>query len=79
MVQLYASQSRQLNPAPLFVASDHDKAQRRRKYVFTDQIDIRRFVLEHPTDIDLRKVDQLWFSDVITNRLVRAGLNSSSS
>jgi hypothetical protein len=28
--------------------------------------------LEHPTDIDLRKVDQLWFLDVITNGLVRA-------
>ena len=34
--------------------------------------DIRRFILEHPTDIDLRKVDQLWFLDVITNGLVRA-------
>ena len=27
------------------------------------------FILEHPTDIDLRKVDQLWFLDVITNGL----------
>ena len=34
--------------------------------------DARRFILEHPTDIDLRKVDQLWFLDVITNGLVRA-------
>ena len=34
--------------------------------------DIRRFILEHPTDIDLRKVDQLWFLDLITNGLVRA-------
>ena len=34
--------------------------------------DVRRFILEHPTDIDLRKVDQLWFLDVITNGLVRA-------
>ena len=32
--------------------------------------DVRRFILEHPTDIDLRKVDQLWFLDVITNGLV---------
>ena len=32
--------------------------------------DIRRFILEHPTDIDLRKVDQLWFLDVITNGMV---------
>jgi hypothetical protein len=23
--------------------------------------DVRRFILEHPTDIDLRRVDQLWF------------------
>ena len=29
--------------------------------------DVRRFILEYPTDIDLRKVDQLWFLDVITN------------
>jgi hypothetical protein len=34
--------------------------------------DVRRFILEHPTDIDLRKVDQLWFRDLITNGLVRA-------
>jgi hypothetical protein len=34
--------------------------------------DIRRFVLDHPTDIDLRKVDQLWFLDLLTNGLVRA-------
>jgi hypothetical protein len=32
--------------------------------------DIRRFIVEHPTDIDLRKVDQLWFLDVITKGLV---------
>jgi hypothetical protein len=34
--------------------------------------DVRRFILEHPTDIDLRKVDQIWFLDLITNGLVRA-------
>lgn len=34
--------------------------------------DVRRFILEHPTDIDLRKVDQLWFLNLITNGLVRA-------
>ena len=34
--------------------------------------DVRRFILDHPTDIDLRKVDQLWFLDLITNGLVRA-------
>jgi hypothetical protein len=34
--------------------------------------DVRRFILQHPTDIDLRKVDQLWFLDVITNGLGRA-------
>jgi hypothetical protein len=32
--------------------------------------DVRRFILEHPTEIDLRKVDQLWFLDLITNGLV---------
>ncbi len=32
--------------------------------------DVRRFVLEHPSDIDLRKLDQLWFRDIITNGLV---------
>ena len=34
--------------------------------------DIRRFILEHPTDIDLRKVDQIWFLDLLTNGLVCA-------
>ena len=34
--------------------------------------DVRRFILQHPSDIDLRKVDQLWFLDVITNGLVRS-------
>jgi hypothetical protein len=34
--------------------------------------DVRRFILEHPTEIDLRKVDQLWFLDLITNGLVHA-------
>ena len=34
--------------------------------------DVRRFILEHPTEIDLRKVDQLWFLDLVTNGLVRA-------
>jgi hypothetical protein len=34
--------------------------------------DVRRFILEHPTEIDLRKVDQLWFLDLITNGLVRS-------
>src|SRR2546428_8128199 len=34
--------------------------------------DARRFILEHPTEIDLRKVDQLWFLDLITNGFVRS-------
>ena len=34
--------------------------------------DVRRFILEHPTDIDLRSVDQIWFLDLITNGLVCA-------
>ena len=34
--------------------------------------DVRRFILEHPTEIDLRKVDQLWFLDMITNGFVRS-------
>jgi len=33
--------------------------------------DVRRFIVEHPTNIDLRKVDQLWFLDLITNGLAR--------
>ncbi len=33
--------------------------------------DVRRFVLEHPSDIDLRKVDQLWFLDMLTNGLAQ--------
>jgi hypothetical protein len=31
--------------------------------------DVRRFILEHPTDIDLRKVDQLWFLDYVESDL----------
>src|SRR6266568_5659975 len=34
--------------------------------------DVRRFILEHPTEIDLRNVDQLWFLDLITNGFVRS-------
>jgi hypothetical protein len=34
--------------------------------------DLRRFILKHPSEIDLRKVDQLWFLDVVTNGLARA-------
>ena len=33
--------------------------------------DIRRFIVEHPTEIDLRKVDQLWFLDLLTNGFAR--------
>ena len=29
--------------------------------------DVRRFILQHPSDIDLRKVDQVWFIDVLAN------------
>ena len=31
--------------------------------------DVRRFILEHPTDIDLRKVDQIWFLDYVEYKL----------
>jgi hypothetical protein len=31
--------------------------------------DVRRFIPEHPTDIDLRKVDQLWFLDYVEYKL----------
>jgi hypothetical protein len=34
--------------------------------------DVRRFILEHPSEIDLRKVDQLWFLDLLTNGLVQS-------
>jgi len=64
-----------------WIKSGHLKAQRRGtargplqngdSYVIQEK-DIRRFILEHPTEIDLRKVDQLWFLDLITNGLVRA-------
>ena len=49
MEQVYRSQSRPVYPAPVFVASDRAKAQRRRKYVFTDQIDqlISEIYLNH--------------------------------
>ncbi len=41
--------------------------------------DVRRFILKHPTDIDLRKVDQLWFLDLITNGLVCSASDSFQS
>jgi hypothetical protein len=47
----------------------------RRRTIHTYAIqekDIRRFILEHPTEIDLRKIDQLWFLDLITKGLVRS-------
>jgi hypothetical protein len=34
--------------------------------------DVRRFILQHPTEIDLRKVDQLWFLDLISNGFVQS-------
>jgi len=40
-------------------------------YVIQEK-NIRQFILQHPTEIDLRKVDQLWFLDLITKGLVRA-------
>ena len=49
MEQLYASQSQPVCEATLGVARDRAKAQRRRKYVFTDQIDqlVRDIYLNH--------------------------------
>src|SRR3974390_1904920 len=38
---------------------------------FIQEKDFRRFILEHPTDIDLRKVDQLWFLDLSAPWLAR--------
>ena len=35
--------------------------------------DVRRFILEHPTDIDLRKVDQIWFLDLYSHQRLRPG------
>ena len=40
-------------------------------YVIQEK-DVRQFILQHPTEIDLRKVDQLWFLDLITNGLLCA-------
>jgi hypothetical protein len=34
--------------------------------------DARRFILHHPPEIDLRKVDQLWFLDLMTNGFARS-------
>jgi hypothetical protein len=39
--------------------------------------DVRRFIVEHPTDIDLRKVDQLWFIDLISNGLARTACTTA--
>jgi hypothetical protein len=46
--------------------------QQNRDIYLIHEKDVRCFILEHPTDVDLRKVDQLWFLDLITNGLVRA-------
>jgi hypothetical protein len=64
-----------------WIKSGHLKAKRRGtartpqqngdSYLIQEK-DVRRFILDHPTDIDLRKVDQLWFLDLLTNGLVRA-------
>jgi hypothetical protein len=34
--------------------------------------DVLCFILKHPTEIDLRKVDQLWFLDLLTDGLVQS-------
>ncbi|HWS97754.1 MAG TPA: hypothetical protein VN620_14910, partial [Candidatus Methylomirabilis sp.] len=49
MAQLYPSQFGPVYSAPVFVEGGRDKAQTRRKYVFTDQIDqlIREIYLNH--------------------------------
>jgi hypothetical protein len=31
--------------------------------------DVRRFIVEHPTEIDLRKADQLWYFDLLSGQL----------
>jgi hypothetical protein len=69
------------NAVTRWIKSGHLKAKRRGTarteqqngdmYLIHEK-DVRRFILEHPTDIDLRKVDQLWFLDLLTNGLVRA-------
>ena len=49
MEQLHPIQSRSVYPAHVLVAGDRDKAQSRRKHIFTDQIDqlIRAVYLNH--------------------------------
>lgn len=44
---------------------DSDGDGRKGEYVFREHY-IRRFILMNPTEVDLRKVDQLWFFDIIT-------------
>jgi len=34
--------------------------------------DVRRFILEHASEIDLRKVNQFWFPDLLTHGLGRS-------
>ncbi|MEO8602654.1 MAG: hypothetical protein ABI629_08765 [bacterium] len=43
---------------------------RERDAWFVTDADILRFVLEHPLTFELRKVDQLWFMDLITGGAV---------
>ncbi|MGE3152102.1 MAG: hypothetical protein AB7G48_11010 [Nitrospiraceae bacterium] len=41
--------------------------------------DLLRFITEHPLAFQLRKVDQFWFMDLVTNGgLVRKALQTAS-
>jgi hypothetical protein len=58
------------SPGPIPGYEAHGTAGRR--HLSDPWKDVRRFILQHPTEIDLRKVDQLWFLDLITNGLVQS-------
>ena len=56
---------------PQFRGTKRTKQQGGDTYLIREK-DVRRFILQHPTEIDLRKVDQLWFLDLISNGFVQS-------
>jgi hypothetical protein len=48
----------------LLKASHRNSGRPRDLYLITDK-DVRRFVCTYPTEFDLRRVDQLWFIDLL--------------
>lgn len=55
----------------LLHATKRNSGRERDMYYISDQA-VRQFVAQHPSEFDLRKVDQLWFIDLMTDGLRRS-------